>query len=78
MTECEEDRIFREQCEKFLSVDNIVDIIRDFKCCKNNCLKVISPNHEKANYTESLLFIVTLRSNLLAKTKEDRAENGQE
>ena len=74
MVECDEDRIFREQCEKFLSVDNIVDIIRDYNCCKRRCLKVMSPNHQRANYEESLLFIVTLRNNLLAKSKEDRAE----
>lgn len=75
MLESEEERKFHDQCERFLSVDNIVDIIRDFKCCKNNCLQVISPNYKKANYEESLQFIVTLRNKLLAKSKEDRAEN---
>jgi hypothetical protein len=71
--ENETDRIFEEECEKFLSTESIDKILNN-RCCKYNCIKVISPNYEKCNYSDSFLFIQSLRTELLCRTREERAE----
>lgn len=72
--EDENDRKFDEECERFLSYDSMERVICKFRCCKFNCLKEqISPEYKKGNKSESYLFVQTIRTELLARTKEERA-----
>jgi hypothetical protein len=74
VTENEADRRFEQECENFLSYESMERVIEKYRCCKLNCLKEqISPDYKKGNKSESYLFVQTIRTQLLARTKEERA-----
>lgn len=72
--EKESDREFEIQCENFLSMESINKVIFSSRCCKFNCIQMISPNYQKGNYSESFLFAQSLRNEILGRSKEERAE----
>jgi hypothetical protein len=73
--ETEEDRKFYADCLNFLSSDSIKKVVLSphKPCCKRKCLELISPNYQNGNYSESIAFSRCLRTELLARTREERA-----
>ena len=62
-----------KNCESFLSIESIQKVVCGIRCSKHNCIQNISPNYQQGNYCESFQFVQSLRTDILARSKEERA-----
>jgi hypothetical protein len=72
--ETKEDRDYLEECEEFLSKEKIHKIVSNKRCCKKDCLKVISPDYLEGDYRPSYNFVYLMRKQILGRTKQDRTK----
>ena len=56
-----------------MSIESIQKVVCGIRCCKHNCIQNISPNYQQGNYSESFQFVQSLRTDILARSKEERA-----